>query len=164
MANMKNLIEDLDICLSCPICLEIAGHENAVETACCHQIYCEPCLKNIRTCPSCRSENVAFTPAYFARRLIGSLKVSCPLEGCNLEIARSDLNDHVKRLCQYRGIVCPDPSCGETSFTRSDFLTHLISQHRALVLEQYKTLWSKTEELNAGVTVSGTIQSGSCKY
>ena len=35
----------------CPICLDI--YEDAVETPCCHNLFCEECIKKTPTCPLC---------------------------------------------------------------------------------------------------------------
>jgi len=35
----------------CPICLDI--YDDAVETPCCHNLFCEKCIKRTPTCPLC---------------------------------------------------------------------------------------------------------------
>ena len=35
----------------CPICLDI--FEDAVETPCCHNLFCEKCISKTATCPLC---------------------------------------------------------------------------------------------------------------
>jgi hypothetical protein len=59
----------MDSEFTCAICLEIS--ENAVEANCCHNIYCEECLKPQKLCPTCRFSPMTFSPSHVARRIIG---------------------------------------------------------------------------------------------
>ena len=60
----------------CPICLDI--YEEAVETPCCHNLFCEECIKKTPTCPLCNLRiNGQLKPNIPIRRLVNELSVSC---------------------------------------------------------------------------------------
>ena len=91
----------------CPICYEIA--DDAVETSCCHQLFCDKCLKCVETCPLCRKK-FKVSPNFSIRRIIGTLKVNC--EYCHEEYARSDLKHHVHLCCRCRRFCDNRLVCG----------------------------------------------------
>lgn len=135
--------DSLELSLSCAICLDIASAKDAVETSCCHQLFCLSCIENVQPCPACRKQDYQTIPAYFARRLIGNLTVSCPNEGCREKITRSNLADHVATQCAFIKITCPDPSCENFKCNKNHFLEHLTSTHKQLVLDNFTKLWQK---------------------
>lgn len=75
--------------LECPICKDIA--RNAVETSCCHHIFCAQCIGRVDTCALCR-ELFTTTPNYTIRRIIEAIPQECPQ--CTKSIARSDIRAH----------------------------------------------------------------------
>ena len=91
---MYNVYKSMNVTdeLSCSICLEIA--KSAVETNCCHHIFCEICLKryyvNCETCPQCRSQ-FSFTVSHLTRRMISNMPVTCIFEHCDLSLPRSEV-------------------------------------------------------------------------
>ncbi|XP_065055130.1 uncharacterized protein LOC135683713 [Rhopilema esculentum] len=128
---------------ACLICLETA--EEAVETSCCHSIYCEKCLSAVKgTCPQCRKQ---FTVdiAHAVRRLIGNLPTQCSFDGCTAKVTRSERKDHEKR-CEHRLYKCPVPECLFEGLKKM-YLTHLISEHEKVVIKQVSFI-AKNEETN----------------
>lgn len=149
MADEKNLT----LSLTCAICLDIASVDNVVETCCCHQLYCLPCIDTVKECPTCRQVDVKTVPAYFARRLIGDLVVACPNTGCSAKITRADLAKHLSNYCQFTNVTCPDSQCKNLKCTRKCFLEHLITEHEQLLLDNFSKLWQKQETFGTGSVI-----------
>lgn len=88
--------------LNCSICLQLATF--AVETNCCHNIYCETCITTAKAskdcCPSCRKGKFMFTTNYLARRMVNSMPGEC-LHKCGTPLTRGDLEEH-QRKCGKR--------------------------------------------------------------
>lgn len=139
--------ENLNLSLTCAICLDIASADSAVETSCCHNLFCSPCLENIDICPTCRHENFEKIPAHFARRFIGNLNIPCPNDGCTAKITRSNLAKHLAAHCFYTKITCPDPTCEGFKCAKKSFLEHLTSKHEQYLLDNYEKLWQKQPNL-----------------
>jgi len=118
--------------MTCPICLELA--DNAVETSCCHQIYCEYCLSVVgrKPCPQCR-QPFEMLISHIARRMIGSMPVQCPIKGCKMKVMRSELKDH-ELHCVHRLYKCPAPKCMYEGLHK-DFAMHLAMQHEDNLLQ-----------------------------
>jgi len=135
--------DNLNLSLTCAICLDVASADNAVETSCCHNLFCLTCIENVQPCPACREADFQTVPAYFARRLIGNLTVACPNDGCTDKISRSDLTNHLAVHCAYSKIICPDPQCKDFQCTKKLFLQHLINNHEQLLLDNFENLWQK---------------------
>lgn len=57
----------------CPICLDI--YQDAVETPCCHNLFCEACIKDTRCCPLCNM------------RIVGALRPNIPIRRLTLELS-----------------------------------------------------------------------------
>ena len=53
--------------LQWPVCLELP--DLAVESDCCHQLFCESCAAPIRECPTCRNSPLCVRPSIALRRL-----------------------------------------------------------------------------------------------
>ena len=143
--------ESINETLTCAICLDVACFDNAVETSCCHQLFCSPCIATLRVCPACRANNFQSQPAHFARRLIGSLVAPCPNEGCTAQIPRSNLPDHLAISCTFQPITCPDPKCKNFKCSKKSFLEHVTSKHGQFLLENVHKLWEKQETSERGV-------------
>ena len=133
--------ESINETLTCAICLEVAGFDNAVETSCCHQLFCSPCIATLTICPACRAGNFQSQPAHFARRLIGSLITPCPNEGCTAQIPRSNFSDHLAISCTFQPITCPDPKCKNFKCSKKSFLEHMTSKHGQFLTENIHRLW-----------------------
>ena len=73
----------------CPICLDIFN--DAVETPCCNNLFCEKCIKNTRSCPLCNMRIVgALKPNIPIRRLVLELQTKCPNVNCKTKTKRCD--------------------------------------------------------------------------
>lgn len=110
--------------LRCPICLEIAT--KAVETSCCHQVFCEHHAAAGR-CPCCRREGVTYVPSFVARRIIDGMPATCA-HGCGekgLTVGR--LSAHQEE-CLAANFSCPSASCSWAG-PRREFGAHLVSTH-----------------------------------
>ncbi|XP_065055098.1 uncharacterized protein LOC135683691 [Rhopilema esculentum] len=125
--------------LVCPICLEIA--EKAVETSCCHNVYCEKCLSMVINgpCPQCRNE-FQILASHVCRRMIGNLPAVCSFIGCTAKLTRSELNDHEQR-CEHRLYKCPAPKCLFEGL-KENYLLHLIQEHKEDVVKRSANLFS----------------------
>lgn len=112
--------------MTCPICFEIAN--NAVETSCCHQVYCEYCLSVVgnQPCPQCR-QPFTMQVSHISRRIIGSMPVTCSVKGCNAKVMRSELKDH-ELGCMHRLHACPAPRCLFEGL-RKEFAMHVALEH-----------------------------------
>ena len=115
----------------CPICLDTV--EDAIETTCCHQIFCEKCIRKHRelTCPKCRRQAYTITVSHFVRRLVGNFNVECPNEGCFEIFTRSEMKYH-KEKCQYEKVRCPNEGC-KSKIIRSSLEEHMKTCGYALV-------------------------------
>ena len=121
----------------CPICLDFA--ENAVESVCCHKIFCERCVHQLDRCPTCKNPYFRITSNISIRRIIGEIPAECPF--CKNGIQRGNLEDH-KANCSKRPFECVLPSC-KFSSEKEEFLKHLISAHADRVLLWHESLRPK---------------------
>lgn len=80
--------------INCPICLEMI--EDAMETPCCHNIFCEKCIIRTDTCPICkrRYNMYQLVPNIPMRRLINEIVISCPNEECEVQCTKANLLKH----------------------------------------------------------------------
>mmetsp|Transcript_48827 Transcript_48827/g.126479 ORF Transcript_48827/g.126479 Transcript_48827/m.126479 type:complete len:102 (+) Transcript_48827:154-459(+) len=97
-------LESASAYLNCAICMCAA--ENAVETSCCHSVFCEGCLDEVKgrgdTCPTCRNTPLQYNPSILARRMLGGQPVTCPYS-CGEKTTRGELERH-KALCKNRPV------------------------------------------------------------
>jgi TNF receptor-associated factor 4 len=92
----------------CPICLDI--FEDAVETPCCHNLFCEACIKRTPTCPLCNlriNPLDGLKPNIPIRRLVMELSVPCPNDDCDKIIRKGEQEKHLKE-CNFTPVVCPN--------------------------------------------------------
>mmetsp|Transcript_24174 Transcript_24174/g.37168 ORF Transcript_24174/g.37168 Transcript_24174/m.37168 type:complete len:311 (+) Transcript_24174:3485-4417(+) len=96
---------------TCPICLDI--YRNAVETPCCHNLFCEECIKQTPSCPLCKRRiEGQLHPNIPIRRLVNDLSVTCSNEGCSKVVKIGDIDRHLE-ACKYTLVDCPNSSeCG----------------------------------------------------
>ena len=111
--------------LMCAICY--CPFLNAVRLPCEH-VFCQRCVNDaIRisgigfrpssvNCPSCRRMTHAseITPMpKILDRMLDELLVKCPLkdEGCNEQIPRCEVQQHVDKKCTYSEVECPEEHC-----------------------------------------------------
>uniref|UniRef100_A0A7M5UMH6 RING-type E3 ubiquitin transferase n=1 Tax=Clytia hemisphaerica TaxID=252671 RepID=A0A7M5UMH6_9CNID len=108
---------------SCPICLDTV--EEAVETTCCHQIFCEKCIRKHReiSCPKCRKQPFTIIVSHFVRKLVGNFYMECTNDGCYHILTRSDMKYH-KEKCAFEKIRCPNDGC-KAKVIRSSLDEHL---------------------------------------
>jgi hypothetical protein len=144
--------DNLNLSLTCAICLDIASADDAVETSCCHQLFCLTCIENVHPCPACRAADFQTIPSYFARRLIGNLTIPCPNDGCTARISRSSLANHLSGYCAYNQLTCPDPECKDFKCAKKFFLEHLTKNHEQFLLDNFSKLWQKQEDVG-GMTI-----------
>ena len=95
---------------SCPICLDVV--DQAVETTCCHQIFCERCIRKHRdaSCPKCRKQPYSIIVSHFVRKLVGNFCTECPNDGCFEVFSRSEMRSH-RAKCQFELIRCANSGC-----------------------------------------------------
>ncbi len=129
--------------LTCAICLEVA--EKAVETSCCHHVFCDDCLTLVakEPCPQCRKPFTKII-SHVSRRMIGNLPAQCKFAGCKDRIVRSGLEDHLK-YCPYRTFKCPGNRC-QYQGVKKDFASHLAIKHEQAIVENAARLFEKLSE------------------
>lgn len=133
----------MDEYIQCHICLEPA--EDAVETECCHNVFCEGCIKIYGTkkheCPMCRQSNVKWNESPFIRQIVADKEVPCPY-GCKKTIKKSEVKEH-KSDCEGVEFVCNTEGC-KFKAGREEFIKHILSLHETSILENMcKTSISK---------------------
>ena len=98
-SNPKEIPHDLSLYenLKCLICDKLSV--KAVETSCCHNIYCESCLTTFKStndyCPSCKSGAFEVLPSFLGRKMISAIPSSCPLKSSS-KISLDDFENHQK--------------------------------------------------------------------
>lgn len=101
--------EDLFTQFACPICLEVC--EEAVETPCCHNLFCRGCLLSdehiINRCPICKCElnSHRVNPNVPIRRMIDDLPFTCRFDGCGANLRRRDRQRH-ESVCGFHPVFC----------------------------------------------------------
>eukprot|EP00930_Biecheleria_cincta_P035756 TRINITY_DN24575_c0_g1_i1.p1 TRINITY_DN24575_c0_g1~~TRINITY_DN24575_c0_g1_i1.p1 ORF type:complete len:791 (-),score=106.13 TRINITY_DN24575_c0_g1_i1:141-2480(-) len=118
--------EDLSSQFLCPICLEVC--DEAVETPCCHNLFCQHCLlsaeHHIEKCPLCKcklqtANVVANVPV---RRMISDLPCRCRFQGCSAKLRRRERLLHEVQ-CEFEPLQCPfSEKCGR--LLRAEMLRH----------------------------------------
>jgi TNF receptor-associated factor 4 len=91
----------------CPICLDI--FEDAVETPCCHNLFCEQCIKRTPSCPLCNlriNHLDGLKPNIPIRRLVLELSVPCQNDNCDEIIRKGEIEKHNK-ICNFTPLPCP---------------------------------------------------------
>lgn len=118
--------------LLCSICFEIA--EKAVETSCCHHIFCEACLNKISksACPMCRSR-FKIQISHTARRIIDNNHTRYPTMHCDIDITRLNSPEH-EPISQYQLFVCPKAECSFYGDSAA-YLHHLTCIHADAIVK-----------------------------
>lgn len=114
-------VVDFDRNLMCPICH--CPFIQAQRLSCDHT-FCGDCFnraihlqsQEVKTCPTCRTptgEGDALPVPRFLMHLIDDLAVRCPqqIAGCNTQMRRGDVQNHVDHYCQYAEVACPSREC-----------------------------------------------------
>ncbi|KAI5265061.1 polysaccharide deacetylase [Aureobasidium subglaciale] len=115
--------------LSCPICR--SAFVDPVVVSDCDHHFCRDCLDytsswNQRSgnCPICRRAgrlNGSGSASKLLANILDELVVKCPkeAEGCDKQIKRGHLVDHINIYCQYTLVDCPQSGC-EQKVRRKD--------------------------------------------
>lgn len=122
--------------LVCGICLDYCN--DAMETSCCHKLYCNRCIMQIDSkCPICRKK-CHYTRSIVAQRMINSLPIECPY--CKNKFARDQIENHKLHGCSDAIVICP--IC-KTESKSNEILNHIISVHQ----NEFKNKQEKIIEL-----------------
>ena len=128
MEEVKEIADPREDILMCSICHCLP--REAVESGCCHQLYCEMCLlscqKMYESCPTCKQSNIPYVPSHLARRLIDQTPVPCPYD-CSEPLTHAQLVSH-SLTCKSRIFHCALPSCIFQGIYTA-FLEHVSNMH-----------------------------------
>jgi len=121
-------------------------------------MFCTPCIQkvvaaadDIIRCPYCQTQfsspNDLVQPSRIVRQVLGRLRMSCPHDGCQDQIAYDQYDTHIVQ-CQFKIIICEH--CNQ-EYLRSDKDAH---EANCLDLIKFKNLElsAKLEESKAEVT------------
>lgn len=110
-------LENMKSSLYCVRCDKIL--QEAVEVPCCHTLYCAGCVHPdgipynpatsdvILDCANCGRPMTEAPKANLpVRRLVGTIPVPCPLEGCGEIVAAGSLQEHLTNQCECRRVGC----------------------------------------------------------
>ena len=119
--------------LQCPICLQLAVE--AVETSCCHNIFCKDCLSAFtkKPCPVCRKEGVTWTDNILARRMISSIPTECP--DCGEKTTIGELPTHASKCPKWK-LPCKIEGCNFTGH-EDEFIKHLCDAHKGTLIQTF---------------------------
>ncbi|GAQ92883.1 hypothetical protein KFL_011810010, partial [Klebsormidium nitens] len=113
--SVVSVLQDLE----CAVCKDIQGEE--VVRSCCANAQCTvinyickkhtegPAVLNQNRCLMCQTTGVTYDPDKAVSRLLSSVFVDCPKEGCSTRMTASQLKQHLERECEKNVI-----KCGET--------------------------------------------------
>ena len=124
----------------CALCFDTA--EDAVETNCCHRIYCFGCSQQIekeyKNCPICKKVNVKFSISHPIRRMIGSMPAQCPNK-CNMRITRSSLKEHLIKYCPNKKNPCTVKGCKfeYPLGNKISYCNHISQTHHTIMLQSF---------------------------
>ena len=102
--------------VNCPICLDMI--EEAMETPCCHNVFCQKCIVHTDICPICRQgySSDQLIPNIPMRRLLkeildinfirDKMLITCPNKGCETEVTKLNLEKHLTE-CIYSFVQWP---------------------------------------------------------
>ena len=121
----------------CAICLETA--RDAVDSDCCHQLYCAACTQRLTQCPTCRRSPFTVRSNVMLRRLINEIPTPC--EHCKKMVALSDRDAH-NAACEQRPIACTAPRCAFVG-VRDALLKHMTTAHRDQLLKNYTRVFAE---------------------
>ena len=110
---------------TCPICLELLT--DPVETPCCHNLFCENCVKPLSKCPLCQKLLERCSPNVPIRRLMDELSLHCPYKLCTAIVKRPRIKDH-EAVCEFAPLKCEygGDLCGE--ILRKDWSHHISEE------------------------------------
>lgn len=128
LANISVVAEEF---FSCMICLDPAV--DAVESLCCHKVFCDQCAKYCldQPCPNCRTNSFDVTPSFSVRQFLGNLEINCSNDRCNMKTIRSNLADHLS-ICEFSVVKCKNNGC-PVGIVRKDLNEHFSHCQYAIV-------------------------------
>jgi len=143
MENLKRMESLKDLAtqeyLRCIICLELA--EEALESLCCHNIYCESCVIATKlkkdSCPTCRKNGFSTAIAFLARKMINALPVNCSF-GCGTTVPLLEMKTH-KNKCLYHIYSCSNIGC-EFKGNFDNYTDHIIKFHTYDAIQAFDEL------------------------
>lgn len=119
--RLLDYVSDVDRNLLCPIC-----HCPFIEPLRlpCDHSFCRHCLsrtfqaqsQETKSCPTCRlpaNETEILPVPRFLIHLIDDLSIRCPkyAEGCETQLRRGDVQNHVDHYCEFTDVPCSDETC-----------------------------------------------------
>lgn len=155
--EVKDLIvkqEDKDnVDYLCAICKGFMLPDTCIELKCGH-LFCKNCIYNVNNtislsakCPLCNKKSNTFkyikNSNQFAYKILSSVKIRCPNEGCTKELLAGDLKYHFKK-CEYDLIDCE--YCDKKNIYRKDLKCHLtenMEDHFLKLIEEVSELKKK---------------------
>ena len=95
--------------VTCQMCLNIP--QNAVQTTCCRQIFCEHCLAPIKgkPCVIC-GKYFIIGVCLNARRIIENLPAKCKYKKCSITLPAAELKK-LEEECQFKTRKCSITKC-----------------------------------------------------
>eukprot|EP00795_Rhopilema_esculentum_P015776 gene15776-7075_t len=123
-----------DAMFSHMVCSACGGiPEDAVETSCCHNVFCAACLQALadQACSFCNS-NFLICISHVTRRIVGTLPTQCSHSGCTETMPKSSMKEHIAN-CQYRPSRCLFKECNEVCLQK-DLSQHLFKVHEDEVI------------------------------
>ena len=101
----KGFLEDL----KCPICLELVS--DPVQTSCGH-LFCGECIKGINTCPIDRNQFTPHPDNFNERRVLNfKVKCPNKGRGCQWQGCLGDVDKHTDGNCEYQFVKCCNEGC-----------------------------------------------------
>ena len=119
--------------IQCPICME--PPENAVECLKCKNYFCEKCVKQQKSCPTCKSTPFKTQINEALRRVIERLRVPC--EYCNRTFPKGELQIHMKN-CEKRPKKCSVGKCQFSAQNKEDAVAHFGKDHKDFIWDNFQ--------------------------
>lgn len=134
----KCLLQELEGFIECNVCYSVPDDPPIYQCANGH-LFCIGCYEKLTNCPCCR-EPLFNVRSRLAEKILEKIATCCEFEqyGCDVMMAREDLPAHTK-LCRYREVDCPSPSCGDT-VSLSCLAKHFLTSHRDHIPSSQKSL------------------------
>ena len=107
--------------------------EDAVETSCCHNVFCDACLQALadQACSFCNC-NFLICISHVTRRIVGTLPTQCSHLGCTETMPKSRMKEHIA-VCQYKPSKCLFKEC-DVVCLQKDLSQHLFKVHEDEVI------------------------------